>query len=106
MSLFSKQFEGIWNLVETVQASVTVASTAAGASSVTGSITPSGSACAVGDIVLLSNPVNTAGAVLTASVTAAGTLVVACFNPTGGATYNPGAQTITFYILRAAPLVQ
>jgi len=101
MALFARQFEGLFDLVEVVQASATVASTNAGASSVTSSITPTGSQAGIGDIVLLGCPVNTAGAVLEASVTAAGTFVIACINPTGGSTFNPGAQTYTFYVLRS-----
>jgi len=102
MALFARQFENIFDLCEVVQASATVASTAAGASSVTSSITPTGSQAVIGDEVLLSCPVNTAGAIVTATVTAAGTFVITCVNPTGGSTFNPGAQTYTFYVLRSS----
>jgi hypothetical protein len=44
--------------------------------------------------------------VVEATVTALGTFAVSTINPTGGSTYNPGAQTITFFVLRAAPLLQ
>lgn len=104
MAMFAKQFEGLFNLVEVVQASVTIASTAAGASSVVTGVAPAGSQAAVGDIVLVSVPGNTAGALVEATVTAPGTLAVVTFNPTGGSTYNPGAQLLTFFILRQAPL--
>jgi hypothetical protein len=104
--MYAKQFEGLFTLVEVVQASVTIASTAAGASSVVSGVTPASSQAALGDIVLVSVPGNTGGAVVDASVTAAGTLAVSTFNPTGASTYNPGAQLLTFVVLRLAPLFQ
>lgn len=106
MAMFAKQFEGLFQLVEVVQASVTIASTAAGASSVVANITPTGSQAAVGDYVLVSVPNNTAGANVEACVTAAGTFAVSTFNPTGGSTYNPGAATLTFIVLRPTPIGQ
>ena len=102
MALFSRQFEGLWDLTEVAQITVTIASTAAGASSVTANQTPTGSQAAVGDICLVSSPVNTAGAIVSASVVAAGTFVLSVVNPTGGSTFNPGSQTYTVYVLRSS----
>jgi hypothetical protein len=102
MALFSRQFEGLFDLTEVTQITVTIASTAAGASSVTANQAIASSGAAVGDICLVSSPVNTAGAQLTASVVAAGTFVLTVVNPTGGSTFNPGAQTYTVYVFRSS----
>lgn len=82
-----------------VPVSVTIASTAAGASSTVNATVPG---VLPGDIVFVIPAVNpTNGCIIDASVISANTVTVYTAVATGGATYNPaGAQILTFFALR------
>lgn len=82
-----------------VPVTATIASTAAGATSFV-SVTVPG--VALGDILIGIVPTvaPTAGTVIDGMVTAANTVSVQTSVATGGTTYNPGAQVLTFLFLR------
>lgn len=93
---FRDSFLGV---VGPVPVSATIPSTAAGASSVVNVAVPG---VALGDIVFVITAVApTAGTTVDAMVTSAGNVTVYTAVATGGTTYNPGAQTLTFIALRA-----
>lgn len=83
-----------------VPVSATIASTAAGASSKVDVTVPG---VQLGDILIdvLPTVAPTSGCVITGSVTAANTVSVYTAVATGGTLYNPGAQVLTFILLRA-----
>lgn len=94
------QFRGVFlGTVGPVPVSATIASTAAGAISFV-SVTVPG--VALGDIIfIIPSVAPTAGTVIDGTVTAANTVSVQTSVATGGTTYNPGAQILTFLALRA-----
>lgn len=93
---FRDAFLGV---VGPVGATVTIPSTAAGATTENSGISVPGAA--LGDLVFVIPAVApTAGCVIAASVTAANTVTIVTTVGTGGTTYNPGAQTLTFFCLR------
>ena len=93
---FRDSFLGV---IGPVPVSVTIASTAAGASSTINVAVPG---VLPGDIVFVIPAVNpTNGCIIDASAISAGNVTLYTAVATGGTTYNPGAQTLTFVALRA-----
>jgi uncharacterized protein (DUF697 family) len=94
---FRDSFLGV---IGPVPVSATIPSTAAGALTHVEVTVPG---VQVGDIVLGIVPAvtPTVGTVIDGSVTAANTVTVQTSCATGGTTYTPGAQVLTFLLLRA-----
>ena|SRR5579859_1092085 len=97
---YAGQFrDAFLGVVGPVPVSATIPSTAAAASSLVNVAVPG---VQLGDIVFVIPAVApTAGCTIDANVTSAGNVTVYTAVATGGTTYNPGAQTLTFVALRA-----
>lgn len=93
---FRDAFLGV---VGPVPVTATIASTAAGASSTINVTVPG---VQPGDIIFVIPAVNPGnGGIIDGTVISANTVTLYTAVATGGATYNPGAQVLTFFALRA-----
>lgn len=90
------QYQGIWAQDICIQATVTIPSVATAAGT---SVAVTVAGAAVGDSVDVIPQVNTAGLLISASVTAANTVTVVARNDSG-ATVNLGAQLFYFVVSR------
>lgn len=100
----ARQFEEIVPLSEKyVGVSVTIPSTAAGAAGVLSITLPASSQAASGDLVNIGAPSAWAGFLISAYVSAAGTVQLQYHNVTGG-TLNVGAQVCNVLVERLSAL--